>query len=639
MRCSERWVAAACAALWLTGCSIPTDESEAVSLRFVDPPRQILVGESFRLDVEVTNGGFVPGPSDVVFTSSDPSVVAVEPNGVVSGVGEGEAEITARLTRFESSDPIVLRLFSSRGIVITELVGLEGEGSRLRFGETLEIIGLRLDPDSLVVSSIGSLPAEIVGYQPRDPSDPESLEALRLVVPIVPSGSELLLVHANGGSASRTLTVVQEDVFELYGTPFVVDVGPEGFVAPALTVTFDEDDLMRFHIPAGDWTFEVTQLSGLDFLTNAVFRLILTGEGQGEPFTNTLWGRDHSEYACGLRGFDENFYPARRRQGVDRLVLPLRLEEARTFDLRVSAVFSFNVPYRLELRPGYRADLAPDAAEGNDFCIDAAPIGLGAAQTFNFDTGSDHDWYEFEVPGVPASRAVRTRDEVEPNDVTASGEWIVSGDRIWGERNAVDDVDVFRFEATAGQLIDVEVVGDLLEEIPAGRDEPSLMVVDLRLFAEDGTQLEGGGLAELEFERDEDIRFRGTNALVRWIAPEDGTYTLRVSGEPGVTGTPPLGPYMYYRLDFRLHDAAARVEIEAASTVDPELALVVVESDGSRNNVVRTLFTEGERETMSELVPPGIYRLLTWSALGAGDYALSVRLDPPVNVPWPGAAP
>ena len=639
MRSSDRRRAALAALLLLTACTVPTDESASVSISFVDPPRQVLVGETARLMIAV-EGGFTPGPGDVRWTSSAPGVIEVDDDGRVTGIGEGDAEITARLTRFASAPPITHRLYASRGIVIDDIVGVESQSRRFRFGETARVRGLRLNPDSLVLVSMGGGPAEVRDYVPRDPSDPESLEELRIFIPIVASGSELLLVHRNGGSASRTLQVIQEDVLELAGEPYLVDLGPEGWVAPALTVAFPEEDLFRFRVPAGDWTLVARQLSGFDFLTNGTFGLLLAGQNETDDYSNTPWGRDHSGYACALRGPSRVYFPARRRQGVDEFVVPLRLDAPRTFDLRALTEADFLIAYRLEFQPGYRSDLAPDPMEGNDFCVDASPIEPGAARNANFDTGSDHDWYEFTVPGTPSPRAVRVRDESEPNDGFTDAEPIAAGDRIWGARNTGPDLDWFRFEAKAGQLIDAEVVASRLEGPRAGSETFSEFSADLRLYDAAGNLLEVGGLAEQDDAGNFDAeraRFRGTDALVRWVAPSDGVYFLRVYGEAGFTNLSDVGDHMFYRLDLRLHDESYRVDMRATGASDPELAVVEMDVTDAQNTVVRTVFSDRPDEEMSELLPPGTYRLLAWPARGPGTYVISVEFGTPVNRPWPGA--
>src|SRR5439155_8099186 len=81
------------------------------------PPEHITVGDEFRLvaDARTTLGARVDGAA-VTWTSTDPSVVAVDARGAIRAVGPGSAEISASAGR-------------ARGAIVVSVVSVVPAGA------------------------------------------------------------------------------------------------------------------------------------------------------------------------------------------------------------------------------------------------------------------------------------------------------------------------------------------------------------------------------------------------------------------------------------------------------------------------------------------------------------------------------
>lgn len=632
MRSSERARAALLVLLAsFAGCALPTDDSDSLTLSFVDPPLQMLVGDTLRLRTQVSGGTVPLGEGDVTFVSSDEAVVVVGPTGVLTAVGEGRTQITAQLTRWEGASPVTHTLYVSRGIVITGLAGTRSAPGKVRFGETLVATGLRLSPDSLASVTINSRPVEISGYSPRDPQDPASLEELRIVVPVAPRASELLLIHAGGGTAARTLDIVQEDVLELDPMPLPVDLAEGPFRAPELTVGFPNDDWIRFAVPAGDWTFRLSLRTGFSFTGGAEYRFFFREASTAVDDFFNRWGREQAAFECNLPGRFLGYFGAPRRIGIGEVVIPLRLDAPLSLDFVANTEFGFVVPYRISAAPGYGSDLPPDEAEGNDFCNQAHPLGLGGPYDFSLDTSSDHDWYSFSVPGPPATFSVVSRGEQEDNDDFATAETLVPGTRVVGDHNDLSDHDYFTLELQAGTLLDVDVRSSLLPAGFPGRSVASDMMANLRLYDADRNLLAQSGFARDVPAPARDSTY-GSDARIRYPVPATGTYYLMIDGTARYTNQADTGPHMYYAMDVFVHDLAGFLALEALAAgapTDPQVVLME-RRPGGRNVIIDRGSAPGAAEVIRPPLPPGDYYLLVYGAGGvAGDYTLSLGLQPP----------
>jgi hypothetical protein len=68
----------------------------ATMLAFVDPPSVVAVGSTVTLPVAAKVGDVDVDPGQIVWTSSNPSVLQVDASGTVVGVSAGMAYVTAR---------------------------------------------------------------------------------------------------------------------------------------------------------------------------------------------------------------------------------------------------------------------------------------------------------------------------------------------------------------------------------------------------------------------------------------------------------------------------------------------------------------------------------------------------------------
>lgn len=625
-------------------CTLPSDQSADLGLELPAPPSPFLVGDTLRLIPLVT--GLPSGSSSatqVSFESSEPAVATVSEEGLITGVGEGRATITARLVRFESASEASITLEVSRGIVIRSLIG-DVSGASVRFGETLTVRGLRLDPDSLANVSIGVQPARVVGYAPADPEDPSGEEELYIAVPIAPDGAELLLVHVDGGTAARALSIIQEDFMEVAGFPGQIDLSEGPFVASAMTISAqrdDRDDWIRFRLPAGDWTARIALREGQNFSPNSDFNMDFRDPGPLSDLTPD-WVRAPLGYGCRLRGrivfwsyvFGYAWGPA----APSEVVLPLRLASPVTMDFRAALGFTERtVPYRVEVVPGYQSDLPPDDAEGNDSCTRTAPLTLGGVRSLTLDTPYDHDWFSFTIPGQPASFVRSTRIEQESNNTPATAETVTPGTRIVAGRDALNDEDWFKVELTAGQLLDVDLESRELGEILPTEDDESRMDLDVRLFDASMNLLDWTGRS-VTLDDLAPPPVRDLDGRIRYVVPVSGTYFIRVEGRPSLDVFGQLGSHMNYAMSVYVHEDAGMLQVGATATAgegEPSLQLVELRPDGTRVVLRQGRAFDG-LGSFSEPMAPGAYRLLVYSLnTQEAAYELSTQLTPPGT---PGAA-
>jgi hypothetical protein len=600
-----------------------------MSVELVDPVRQLLVGDTARLEVRVSSGGAPMASAAVEFTSSDESVLVADPSGLLIGVGEGEAQVTARLIQFASAAPASTDVVVSRGIVIQSLLGQDTRNTSVRFGEILEVTGLRLDPDSLAAMTIGSVPVEVAEYVPADPQDPESRERLHLIVPIAGRDSDLLLVHQNRGSASRRLEVIQEDILErAQGAPPTFDLADGPFYAPQLMVGYPDSDWYRFRFPEGEYTVELALKSGYSFIDAGQFLFeFRTPSSPNDGFPP--WNRGPITYGCEMPGRYRGIWRAPMRGGLPVLKLALQFDEPTEIDFLATTEWGFLIPHRLQVSEGYQSELPPDDTEGNDFCFQAAPLELGAPpKDLTFDVAGDYDWYEVEVPGVRPTWITNHRNELEPNNSVETAELIEPSTRMVGEKATINDVDFFAVDLTAGAFLDVDARASLLRTPAPGKQDRSDMLVDLRLYDPQGNLLDISGFAA---SVPREYHPRGSDARIRYVVPTSGRYYLSVTGESTWSGDPDFGSLIYYQMDVMVHELAGYLNLTAVGAdvgADPEVLLLEQRPSGE-NVLLDRWDAVGMEESFSVPVPAGPYFVMVYNALPVpGAYSLSTTVAP-----------
>ncbi len=616
----------------LAACALPTDQSDILSVELVGATTDALVGDTVRLDLRVTGPSGPLAGMRLSHVSSDSSVVFVEPSGVMLAVGEGDATVTASLLQYENAPRVSAEVTVSRGVVINALTSASGRRATVRFSEVLHIDGRRLDPDSLAAISIGSDPVEVVDYRPADSVG--GTERLSVLVPVAPAESRLLIVHAAGGSGSRPITIVQEDVLELDQPPTLVDLaaGPVRF--PYLTIEDFDLDTYRLQLPAGDWTIDLALLGGFALSGNSFFRFEVRAPTSALGDRFPTWGREQTGFYCGLPGNEDGgWFFARRKNALGALVLPLRTSTPLTLDFFASTVPGFRIPYRLAIRPGYESELPPDVAEGNDFCATAYEVTPGSgSMAFNFDSPGEYDWYEVTVPGTPATFTSQSIPEASNNNSFAQAQSVDFGSMVAGEKSTDTEVDFYSVDATAGTLLDIDVRA--LGSLPG-----SEMIVALTLMDAAGTPLARSGLIDVVGIEN---RAWGSDARIRYPVPADGTYYLSLLGRPAYTGVAESGPHMFYRMHVYEHELAGTLTFGSMGSGDVDPVIAVLEQRSATDHVALDWQDDddGNAETVSWPVAPGTYKVLLYNSVGtSGEYSAEVSLAPPPPAPAGERAP
>jgi hypothetical protein len=659
----RRGLAAALAA-WVasTACVVPTDRGDGVRADFPVDLVTLVVGDTARVPAVGVTGDSVALDLPVAYASLDENIAVISADGVILGVGEGETRVLARVATYEKGIADSVTVLVSRGILIRSIQGeVSGPGNDAFFGETIELSGLRLAPESLSVVTIGAVPAAVVGYDPADAADPEGLERLRLRVPVVPPTSELLLVHRGGGTAARTLRIAQEDVFEIGGPLPVIDLSEGDYVNDALTASATDPDLLRIVLPAGPHTITATILDGrllvegepeLRFLAPQPIQYASLFEGYyiGSDIPDVWdWTVENRGLSCDLRTvvhYLTDFFNEVRGAG-NVVTIALANTEPDTVDV-LAATVGERIRYRLEARAGYHTDLPPDALEENDACTDATVFPPSPnSRDLSFDNITDFDWYDVTVGGGAAPTfAVTPQPEQEPNGVFAAAQLVTAGSRVTALRDTEGDIDVFAIDAAAGTLLDVDVrayaAADRFRKYdcpdrcsqgtvpwaPPGSSMITDVVVRLRLYDETGALLTGDQVLPSPF----------LDGRLRYLVPASGRYYVEVEPFGGGRGNP-LGAEQYYAVDFFAHESLADVQIDVESTdglTDPQL--VVVERRADKNAIVDVLNGPGPRESYARTMHAGQYLVLVYEASGLpGPYRL--RVDEAAVPPVEGRSP
>jgi hypothetical protein len=383
----------------------------------------LLLKDSLRLSARVVDSSGAEVPQVALgFESSNPTVFIVGPDGTLRAVGVGTATLSVRAVGFAQATPFT-QMLRVRGKLEVDSIRPLGA----RFGDSVEIFGVGLDPDSLFSISIGGVTAEVSAFLPDDPDRPEREAMLRVwVPPPAPRRSAMTLLGFAGGVVLQdSLDVAQRDLFEPNDT-LARSLGPlpNGFSNPALALEARQRDSTApavEHEPADWYTFDnpVPQDRTVVFFSEGAlgqaFGVVLADSLVWSQGSGTFdvgpgsWAAGVGTYLCGGLGFIRNGEPV----AVEEVLFPLSILAIRglpagRYHVLVPYV-AFGTPTRYEMAVlnQYVSVLTPDAAEENDYCDVATTLDVDGTATgsFTIDNPHDVDWFQFTIPG-PLGRPV-----------------------------------------------------------------------------------------------------------------------------------------------------------------------------------------------------------------------------------------
>jgi hypothetical protein len=393
-------------------CVMPTDRSATLHVALDSLPT-LLVRDSLRLAPVLLDSVGDTIPAVIAFGSSDPTVLNVDSAGDLRAVGVGSATLTAHAVDWGSATPFTQTL-RVRGKIEVDSV----RPTAVRFGDSLEIFGVGLNPDSLFAIEVGGVAAQVQAFLPQEPARPEREGTLRIWVP-PPAGKRsalTLLGYAGGLVVPDSIDVTQHDLYEPNDTvPWPLGSLPIGLRNPALALEPRARDATagtNKGEPADWYTFTNSTAQDRTILFYA------QGAGAqafGVFLTDSLWwssalqnysvGRTwtvglHS-YLCGGLSFTRNGEPV----AIEETPFPLSITAIRnlpagTYHVLVPYVpLGQPSPYELLIVNDYVSVLQPDAYEENDYCNVATPLPPGGVTgTLTIDNPHDVDWFKFSTP-------------------------------------------------------------------------------------------------------------------------------------------------------------------------------------------------------------------------------------------------
>jgi hypothetical protein len=398
MSVSRRAVARGLAACLVAGfaCVYPTERGAEFRV-VMDPIPDLLRGELYQLHAQVVDAAGTALPTaDVSFSSGDPLVATVTPEGEILGVGVGTTEISATAVEFAGAEQAVA---PAR---IHDLIEVDSVRPRLvRFGDTVSIYGAGLNPVPFLLVSFGGAEVPIKSYEPVIPELPNRFGRLTVWVrPPTPLIAQALLLGVEGlATGPDTMLVGQNDIYEPNDTiPWDFGDLDRQIRNPALAFeTVPRDDSAR-----ADW-YRFTQVAAQD-------RTIIIRSDQVGPesysvfFTDELiWNSASQEFAIGPQAWTigPSLYAC---QGVpfgppqhlaDSVVVALKDFPGGRYDL--IAGYTRRGAYELAILRQYRSALPPDAFEENDYCDAAPQLPLDQVLNLTIDNPHDIDWFRFTV--------------------------------------------------------------------------------------------------------------------------------------------------------------------------------------------------------------------------------------------------
>lgn len=232
---------------------------------------------------------------------------------------------------------------------------------------------------------------------------------------------------------------------------------------------------------------------------------------------------------------------------------------------------------------------------GQGYTLVATAADAGTATSAAFDVAFSTS--EREQPGSGA------------NDAPAGAEAILPGVPMFGSLSSADDVDVYRFEARAGQLLSVSASATRLDL--AGWDGAPV----IRLLGSDGAELQRMGSTETGLLAMDD-------GLSRVRIPQDGRYHVSCEADPSALVT---GQYaLLVKLDEAPGGEVAEVEPPGATGQDDDLAHAQPLAPGLLHGFYQAPGTTGNDSDVYRIAitaPTRVRVQLVASRNGAADHA------------------
>ena len=401
-------------------CVFPTERSAELKV-VMDPIPDLLRGDVSQLKAAVVDqdGTALPN-ADVLFESDNPLVITVDPGGRLIASRPGTGRVLATAIGFADAAA------AEQDVRVRDLLEVDSIRPReVRYGDTLLIFGIGLNPRRLLQVTLGGIETAIKHFEPLDPPDSNRAGVLTVWVPAPLQpwvNARVLGIDGIAESADST-RVVPIDIFEPNDTvPW--DFGT--ISAPIRNPGLAFEPLASGEDTGADWyRFTIAAPSDLSILVRGgsqagVFRTRFADLLSWDPVAQSF-ALGTGAWQVGDRWACADLVRTSLLAPPDSVLFAFRSLPAGTYDL----VNEYDEPggYSLEITAGYRSQLPPDDAEENDICEWAAPLTLNTELALTIDNPGDLDWFSFSLEERASVRFL-VEAEVEDSDP----EWLVMVD-------------------------------------------------------------------------------------------------------------------------------------------------------------------------------------------------------------------
>lgn len=424
-------VASLLASAGFVACLYPTDRSGELEVQMIQVPTLFLKDSLQLLGRVVDGNGSAVGNAVISYSSADPTIVSVDPEGLLRAVAVGTTQVTATAVEFNEASPVT-RTAIVRGLLEVDSV----VPMTARFGEFVSLYGVGLEPDSLFAVSIGGVQAEIYEFAPADPEQPGQFGRLTLwLPPPADRRSDLTVLGFKGGVVfPESLDVIQRDIYEFNDTlPKALGDITLGFRNPALAFeVVPRDGVIKQ--PADWYTFTnaITQDRTIIVFSEVVgaetFQVFVTDSlgynGATDPpvfIGFNSWTIGPGTYLCGGLPFIDPI--TLEEFTLAELPFPFALIALKDLPAGEYHIYAPYEPsgeparYEVVIASTYLSVLDRDIGEENDYCDVATDLSLASGATLTIDNFRDIDWYRFSVPAPGQSLTVTTRASTAEADI------------------------------------------------------------------------------------------------------------------------------------------------------------------------------------------------------------------------------